>query len=322
MKSIIQTGYGAPHKVLSIGEAAMPQPKEREVLVRVRATSVNASDWRVVYASPAFVRLVGGLRKPRATELGADVAGVVEATGPDCLDLHVGDEVYGIRHGAYAEYVAGETFVPKPSNLSLEQAAAVPIAGVTALQAIDKYGRVQPGERVLIHGAGGGVGSFAVQIAKAMGAHVTATTSPGKMEAVRNLGADAVLDYTREKFTRGSQRYDLVVDVGGDPSFRAMRRVLTPTGRIIVVAAGRGTFAVLPRILFAYLRARLGQPIKFFVADGPYHEQLTTLRELIESGKVRPLIEHIYDFEQLPEAVRRAATEDALGKLVIRVGQR
>lgn len=319
MKAVIHSGYGAPEKVLHIGEAQKPEPTERQALVRVRATSVNAGDWRSVYATPAFIRLMGGLRRPRATELGGDVAGVVEAVGPDC-ELQPGQEVFGIRHGAYAEYVAGEHFVAKPSNLGLEQAAAVPIAGVTALQALDKHGRLQPGERVLIHGAGGGVGSFAVQIAKAVGAHVTATTSAGKLDAVRGLGADAVIDYGREDFTRGVQKYDLIVDVGGNPSFRGMRRVLAPRGRIILVGAGRGIFAVLPRIIVATLRRKLGQPIRFFVATPPYLDQLNTLRELIESGKVRPLIEHTYDFGDVGAAIRRGATEDTLGKLVIRVG--
>jgi NADPH:quinone reductase-like Zn-dependent oxidoreductase len=320
MKAIVHTGYGAPEKVLGIGEAQRPSPKERQVLVRVAASSVNAGDWRAVYASPAFIRLMGGLRKPRETELGGDVSGVVEEVGPDCPDLHVGDEVYGIRHGAYAEYVAGEHFVAKPHNLSLEEAAAVPIAAVTALQALEKHGRIQSGERVLIHGAGGGVGSFAVQIAKALGAHVTATTSARKLEAVRGLGADVVLDYSESDFTSGSERYDLIVDIGGNPSFRRMRRVLASGGRIILVGAGRGIFAVLPRIIAAYLRRRLGQPIKFFVATGPYGEQLTKLREMIESGRVKPLIEHTYGFDEVPAAIRRGATEDTLGKLVIRVG--
>ena len=319
MKAIVQQGYGSPERVLQLEDVEQPAPAEHEVLVRVRSSSINAGDWRRVYASPFFIRLMGGVRRPSERELGGDVAGVVEAVGPGGSDLEVGDEVYGIRHGALADYVAGQNFVRKPHNLSFDQAAAVPIAGVTAIQALQKHGNIQPGERVAIHGAGGGVGTFAVQLAKAFGAQVTAVTSSDKGDLVRSLGADRVVDYTREDFTRGEERYDLIVEIGGNVPVRSMSRALAPGGRIIIVGAGRGRFGVISRIIGVTIRRRLGQPIKFFVANGPYQEQLETLRELIEAGKVRPAIERTYDLADVAQAIRHVATEKTRGKVVVTI---
>ena len=319
MRAIVQQGYGSPERVVRLEDVEQPVPAEHEVLVRVRSSSINAGDWRRVYASPFFIRLMSGVRRPSERELGGDVAGVVEAVGPGGSDLEVGDEVYGIRHGALADYVAGQHFVRKPHNLTFGQAAAVPIAGVTAIQALQKHGNIQPGERVAIHGAGGGVGTFAVQLAKAFGAQVTAVTSSDKGDLVRSLGADRVVDYTREDFTRGEERYDLIVEIGGNVPVRSMSRALAPGGRIIIVGAGRGRFGVLSRIIGVTIRRRLGQPIKFFVANGPYQEQLETLRELIEAGKVRPAIERTYDLADVAQAIRHVATEKTRGKVVVTI---
>jgi NADPH:quinone reductase-like Zn-dependent oxidoreductase len=321
MKAIIQHRYGKPEDVLELrDDVDKPQVGEKQVLVRVLATSVNSGDWRRVYASPAFLRLVAGVRAPKQRLLGGDAAGVVEQVGRGDTDLMVGDEVFGIRTGAFAEYVSGRSFVRKPTNLSFEHAAAVPIAGVTALQALREKGKVQPRERVLINGAGGGVGSFAVQIAKALGAEVTAVTSSDKVDLVRSIGADDVVDYTRDNFTRGSGRYDLIVDIGANHSFRALSRCLAPKGRIVMVGAGKGTFGVLGRLVGAKFRKSvLKQPLVSFIANGPYEEQLATLRELIETGKVTPVIDRSYPLGDIAQAITYAATEKARGKVVITI---
>jgi len=294
MRAVLHVGYGAPERATMLGERDKPTATGKQVLVRVVGSSINSGDWRAVYASPSWLRLVSGFRRPRDPALGGDAAGVVEATGADVSELKVGDPVFGIRTGALAEYVAGESFVRMPANLTFEEAGAVPIAGVTALQALQKHGNVQPGQRVLVNGAGGGVGTFAVQIATAFGARVTAVTGPDKVDLVRSLGADDVVDYTRGDFTRAGERFDLVVDVGANRSVRDMRRVLVRGGRIIMVGAGRSGIAVLGRIVGGFIRKRLGQPLVFFYAGGPYGEQLTTLRELIEGGKVRPVVDRTY----------------------------
>ena len=317
MRAIIQSGYGDPAKVLAFGDVERPEPGDGQLLVRVRASSVNAGDWRRVKADPLFLRLMSGFRRPKAPGLGGDVAGVVEARGPGDVDLPVGAEVFGICSGAYAEYVAGQSFVAKPHNLTLAEAATIPIAGVTALQALQKHGEVQPGERVLINGAGGGVGVFAVQIAKALGAHVTAVTATDKVQMIRSLGADDVADYTRHDFTKDKATYDLIVDIGGNRSVRSMRRVLSPqTGRLVMVGAGRGPMGVLTRIIGGVIRSRvLKQRLKFFVANGPYKEQLTTLREMVEAGQIRPVIERSYPWTDAAVAISRGATEQTAGKI-------
>lgn len=319
MRAIVQHGYGSPERVLRLEEVDRPEPGDGQVLVRVRSSSVNAGDWRRVYASPFFIRLMGGLRRPKERELGADVAGVVEAVGAGDVELKPGDDVYGIRHGALADYVAGTHFVRMPANLSFEEAGTVPIAGVTALQALQKHGDVKPGQHVAIHGAGGGVGTFAVQIAKALGAHVTAVTSTDKLEMVRELGADVVVDYKRDDFTAGPAQYDLIVEIGGNAPVGSMRRALLPGGRIIIVGAGRGRLGVLSRLIGVAIRGRLGQPVKFFVATGPYHEQLSTLREMIEAGKLHPVIDRTYALDETAAAMRYLATEQARGKVAIKI---
>lgn len=319
MKAIVQHAYGSPERVLRLEDVERPSVADKQVLVRVLASSVNAGDWRRVRASPAFIRLIGGFRKPKEPLLGGDAAGVVEEVGPGDTDLKPGDEVFGIARPAFAEYLCGENFMLKPANLSFEQAAAVPIAGVTALQALRVHGNVQPGQRVLINGAGGGVGTFAVQIAKALGAEVTAVTSAANLDLVASIGADHVVDYGRENFTRSEQRYELIVDIGGNQPFRGLRRCLAPAGRIVMVGAGKGRFGVLSRIAGAKIRARLGQPVVFFIAYGPYAEQLTTLKEWIEAGKITPVIDRTYPLSGVAEALDYVQTERARGKVVIKV---
>jgi NADPH:quinone reductase-like Zn-dependent oxidoreductase len=321
MRAVVQTGYGDPAKVLSFEQVDEPTLGDDQVLVRVVATSVNSGDWRQVYASPRFLRLLVGLRRPKDGSLGGDVAGVVEKVGPTASGLNVGDEVYGIRHGAFAEYASGTNFIRKPANLSLREAATVPIAAVTALQALHKHGNVQAGDKVVVNGAGGGVGSFAIQIAKSMGAEVTAVTSTAHLEMVRTLGPDHVVDYSRDDFTRTGTKYDVIVEIGGDQTVGAMRRALSPTGRIILVGAGRRGIGVLGRVIGTTIRRRLGQPIKFFIATGPYGEQLEALRELIEAGKVRPVVDRTYSIDQIADAIRYAATEKTRGKVAISVGR-
>jgi NADPH:quinone reductase-like Zn-dependent oxidoreductase len=320
MRAVIQTGYGEPGKVLQFGDVDRPVPGEKQVLVRVVATSANAGDWRRVYASPFFIRTMTGLRRPKnPQEIGGDVAGVVEAVGPGDTTLNVGDEVFGIRSGAFAEYVAGQSFVRKPSNLTFEEAATVPIAGVTALQALQKHGNVQSGQKVLINGAGGGVGTFAVQIAKALGAETTAVTSTDKVELMRSLGADHVVDYARHNFTRTGTKYDLIVDIGGNHSVAAMRRVLASGGKLVMTGAGHGRFGVMGRVFGGAIRKRLGQPLVFYVATGPYQDQLNTLREMIEGGQVTPVVDRTYPLDDVAEAMRYLKTQKARGKVAITV---
>ncbi|HEX2194629.1 MAG TPA: NAD(P)-dependent alcohol dehydrogenase [Candidatus Limnocylindria bacterium] len=318
MRAVLQDRYGSPDLV-RLGEVEKPALSDDRVLVRVRAASVNAGDWRRVRASPWLVRATEGWRRPRSPLLGVDAAGVVEAVGKGVTALRPGDEVMGFRMGAFAEYVAGRMFVPKPSNLSFEEAAAVPVAGGTALVALRDKGNLQPGQRVVINGAGGGVGSFAVQIAKTLGAEVTATTSTANLDFVRSLGADAVLDYAREDFTRTGTRYELIVDVGGKPSLGAMLEALEPGGRLVRIGAGKGALGPLGSFAAAMFRKRvLRQPIVSFIAD-LQHEHLLTLKELIEARKVRPVIDRTYPLRQTAEAIKYVESERARGKVVITI---
>jgi NADPH:quinone reductase-like Zn-dependent oxidoreductase len=319
VKAIVQDRYGSPLEVLRLADVDKPVVEDDRALIRVRASSANAGDWRKAKASPVFARLIMGIRKPKTPFTGVDAAGVVEAVGKDVTHLKVGDEVFGFRTGSFGEYVSGKMFVAKPANLSFEQAATVPVAGGTALVALRDKGGLKPTERVLINGAGGGVGTFAVQIAKAMGAEVTAVTSSANVEMVRSIGADHVFDYTRDDFTRGGERYDLIVDIAGKPSIAAFRRVLNPGGKIVLVGAGKGSLPVFGRLVGSFLRTRLlKQPIINFIADLEL-EHLQTLRELCESGKVTPVIDRTYPLAQAPEAISYLETEKARGKVVITV---
>lgn len=319
MRAIVQDRYGAPSEVLRLADVDKPDVATGAVLLRVRATSVNAGDWRRVRAMPSFVRLVEGLRRPKSPLLGGDAAGVVEAVGDGVTHLRAGDEAYGIRTGAFAEYVSGRSFVRKPRNLTFEQAAAVPIAGVTALQGLRDKGELKSGQRVLINGAGGGVGTFAVQLAKAIGAHVTAVTRGDNVDLMRSLGADHVIDYTLENFTKGSARYDLVLDVGGTPSLGACRRALAPGGTLVCVGARRGAGGPMFGLLAALVRSRvLRQRVVSFIAK-VRTEDLETLTELIEAGKVAPVIDRTYPLSETAEALRHVESGRARGKVVVTV---
>ena len=317
MKAIVQEHYGSPD-LLKLAEVDKPALEDDRVLVRVRASSVNAGDWRQVRANPFLIRLIGGFRRPRSPFIGGDAAGVVEAVGANVTDLRPGDEVMGIRTGSFAEFVCGANFVPKPGNLSFEQAAAVPIAAITALQGLRDHGQVQPGQRVLINGAGGGVGSFAVQLAKHFGAEVTAVTGAANLDFAKTLGADRVVDYSREDFTRTGP-YDLIVDVGGNRSISSMRRALAANGRLVLIAAAKGGLGVLGRIGAAAFRARvLKQRVVFFVAD-VNKDDLRLLAELIEAGKIAPVIDTTYPLAEVAKALHRIESGRVRGKIVITV---
>ena len=322
MKAIVFERYGSA-EVLELREIDKPTPKDNEILIQVRAASANALDWHRMRGEPYLVRMDGSWRRPKDSRLGADLAGVVEAVGSEITLFKVGDEVFGSRTGAFGEYVVtqGSAMAPKPAHMTFEQAAAVPVAALTALQGLRDKGRVQSGQSVLINGAGGGVGTFAVQIARAFGAEVTAVTSSAKLELVRSLGATHIIDYTREDFTRNGQRYDLVLDVGGGHSLSDIRRALTPQGTL-VVAGGSGDnplLGPLTGILQALIISRfVSQNLLAFIADAN-RDDLLALKELIESGKVTPVIDRTYPLEQVPEAITYLEQGHARGKVVVTV---
>jgi NADPH:quinone reductase-like Zn-dependent oxidoreductase len=317
MQAIRQRGYGRPDRVLRLEQVEAPVPADDQVLVRVRASSINSADCRAVRADPVLVRLMGGLRSPKDPEVGRDVAGVVEAVGSAVTHLAIGDEVYGHAMGAFAELVVGRKLVAKPAGLTFEQAAAVPTAGLTALQAVRDWGSVKPGDKVLVNGAGGGVGTFAVQIAAALGADVTAVTGADKAEMVRSLGATTVLDRAATDFTRDRGAYDAIIDIGGDHSLGSTVKALKPTGRLVIVGAHKG---VLRRLVAGTLRRRiLKQPAFFFIANVNV-DDLNTLRELIEAGKVRPVIDRSFTLDRTADALAYAEGQQAAGKVVVTVG--
>lgn len=321
MKAIVQDRYGSAD-VLRLRDVEMPTIGDDGVLVRVHATSVNAMDWHLMRGRPYLARVGTGLRRPKQAIPGTDVAGTVEAVGLDVTELHPGDEVFGARSGAYAEYVAGRVrnFVPKPANLSFEQAAAVPVAAMTALQALRDHGHVQPGQCVLIIGAGGGVGSFAVEIAKAFGATVTAATSTANLELVRSIGADEVVDYTRTDVTRSGQQFDIVLDVGGYRSLRDLARVAGPKGAVVPVGAGKATtVGIVSGIVVGQVRRRvLGQRTGFFVGKIT-RDDLLVLAQLATDGKITPVIDRSHHLADVAGAIRYAETGRARGKIVITV---
>ena len=319
MKAFVSDRYGSPD-VMELRDVERPELTDEAALVRVRATSVNAWDWHMMRGKPYLARIGSGFRSPTTTILGLDVAGVVEAVGAKVTHIKPGDAVFGSRTGAFAEYVSGRVMVPMPQGLTFEQAAAVPTAGQTALVGLRDKGELRPGQRVLINGAGGGVGSFAVQIAKALGAEVTAVTSTRNVEMARSIGADDVVDYTREDFTRRGQRYDLILDAGGNRSLARMRRVLSREGTIVLVAPGRGQWiGPIARLLGAVITTRLSrQRVRPFLAPVS-RENLLFLRDLIEAGKVRPVIDRTYPFAEIPAAVRQLEGGDVGGKVVITV---
>jgi NADPH:quinone reductase-like Zn-dependent oxidoreductase len=321
MLQVTRERYGSPD-VLSIVESPAPSIGEDGVLVRVRATSVNAADWHLMRGRPIVSRLGLGLRRPKDTGLGIDLAGVVEAVGPAVTELRPGDEVFGARDGAFAELVAARVrnLVPKPSAISFEQAAAIPVAATTALQAVRDIGGVKPGQRVLVIGAGGGVGSFVVQIAVSRGAAVTAVTRASHIEAVRRLGAGEVVDYERTDVTRAGRWFDVILDVGGYRSLRDLARILEPDGCAVLVGAGKGTtYGLAARLLAAALRRRLrGQRMRFFLAR-TNRDDLLVLADLAARGSIVPLIDRTYPLREVADAVRYAETGRVLGKVVVTV---
>ena len=321
MKAILQGRYGSPAE-LELRDVDVPAIGDDRVLVRVRAASVNALDWHRLRGEPFPVRLSEGLRRPKISALGSDVAGVVEAVGKDVQQLHPGDEVFGTSGGTFAEFVRGREarLVPLPAGFSFEQAAAVPVAATTALQALRDQGKVQPGQAVLINGAGGGVGTFAVQLAKAFGAIVTGATSTGNLDLIRSIGADEVIDYTREDVTQGRQRFDLIVDIAGTRSVSACRRVLAPNGTYVMVGAPSGRW-IRPVDRFIKVRVQsrfVRQRLLGFVAQIT-REDLVVLKELMEAGKLTPVIDRTYPLSETPEAIRYVEEGHARGKVVITV---
>ncbi len=323
MKSISYDRYGSPD-VLTCEETTKPSPAANEVLIRVRAAAVNPYDWHFMRGEPYAVRIAaGGLRKPKDSRLGADVAGEIEAVGKNITQFKPGDGVFGMCKGAFAEYACAteSALAMKPDNVTFEQAASVPIAAFTALQGLRDKGELQPGQQVLINGAAGGVGTFAVQIAKSFGAEVTGVCSTRNVGMVRSIGAYQVIDYTQEDFTKSVRRYDVILDCVGNHSFSECRRVLNPRG--IYVGAG-GTsdnwmIAPLARALKALVLSWFVSQKQVMVLAKPSKEDLTVMRELMESGKVTPVIDRSYSLSEVPEAIRYLEAGHARGKVVITV---
>ena len=323
MKALVQEGSGSAD-VLHLREIAAPTITDDRVLVKVHAASVNAADYHIVHGA-TIVRVIGKLlrQSPPNPVRGGDVAGVVEAVGKNVRDLRPGDEVFGMGTGTWAEYATGteRSLVSKPARLSFVEAGAIGVAALTALQGLRDHGHVQPGQRVLIYGAGGGVGTFAVQIAKALEAHVTAVTGPRNMDLVRPLGADALVDYTKEDVAKRGERYDVLLDVGATRPLRDLRRMLVPRGTLVCAGAAKrgGWLGILARLLAMLFRARvLRQRVVFYVAS-VRREDLAYLKELIEAGQLRPVIDRTYPLEEGREAVRYAMSGQARAKVVITV---
>ena len=318
MKAITRDKYGLPD-VVRIDEIAKPEPGPDGVLVRVRAASVNRVDWYDVTGRPWIARPITGLRGPKNPPVGGDFAGTVEAVGEDVTDFKPGDDVFGVANGSFAEYACVKKAAAfKPANVSFDDAATVPVAGLTALQALRDHGRLQAGQKVLVNGASGGVGTFAVQVAKALGAEVTAVCSTRNVEQARSLGADHVIDYSREDFTKGGPRYDLLLDIAGSKSWRRCRRVLTPNARLVIVGGeGNPLIGPLGHIAATWLAAIPGnRTATFFVAD-LNRPDLDFLGELLQTGQVKPVVEKRYELAEVPDALRYMGSGHARGKLVI-----
>ena len=319
MKAIVYYNYGSPD-VLKCEEIEKPTAGDNEVLIRVRAASVNPFDWHFMRGTPYMVRIQAGLRKPKDKRLGVDVAGQVEAVGRNVTQFRPGDEVFGACRGAFAEYACASesALVMKPDNVTFEQAASAPVAAFTALQGLRDKGQIQPGQKVLINGAAGGVGTFAVQIAKWFGADVTGVCSTRNADMVRSIGADRVIDYTQEDFTKSGQRYDLFFDCVGNHSLLACRRVLNPKGIYIEVGGpdGRWLGPLARMIKTLVLSWFVSQNLVMFLAKRS-KEDLTIMHELMEAGKVTPVIDKRYRLSEVPEAIRYLEEGHARGKVVI-----
>jgi NADPH:quinone reductase-like Zn-dependent oxidoreductase len=325
MKAIVRDGFGSPD-VLQVTELEKPVPDDvRGVLVKIYASSVNAADRHDIRGPPLILRLVlplfrlnTGVRRPKEPGVGTDFAGRVEAVSSNVTQFKPGDEVYGVCMAGFAEYGTAkeDRIALKPENRSFEEAAAVPIAGFTALQALRNHGHIKPGQKVLVNGAGGGVGTFAVQIAKSFGAEVTAVTSTGNLDMARSLGADHVIDYTKEDYTKNGQRYDLIVDIGASHSISDYKRIMNPTSVFVLVGMKD---KIIRRLLPFIIRARLSRGDKkftFFIAKSN-QEDLVTLKELMESGKIMPVIDRRYSLNETAQAVRYFEQGHTRGKIVI-----
>jgi NADPH:quinone reductase-like Zn-dependent oxidoreductase len=323
MKAVVRDGYGSPD-ALELRDVDKPVVNDDEVLVRIHATSVNPVDWHSLTGTPYVMRVQDGLRRPKNDRLGVDFAGRVEAVGSAVERFRPGDEVFGARNGAFAEYVRvreRRSIVPKPANLTFEQAAAVPVAAVTSLQWLRDTGRMQHRQRVLINGASGGVGTFAVQIAKALGAEVTGVCSTRNVEMVRSIGADHVIDYSREDFTRSGRRYDLMLDIAGNRSWSECKRILEPTGVCVVVGGpkthrllGPLTHLVTMRVA-SVVGSRKAVP---FIAK-LNKEDLVVLQDLLAAGKVTPVIDRTYPLSEIRDSIRYLGAGHARGKVAITV---
>jgi len=318
MKAIVYTRYGLP-EALQLKEVAKPTPRDDEVLIKVHAVSVNRSDWEGLRGKPLYARL-GGLLRPRQQRLGSDIAGQVEMAGRNISRFQPGDEVFGDilpRLGGFAEYVCAResALAPKPASMTFEQAAAIPQAAVIALQGIRDKGQVQPGQKVLINGAGGGAGTFAVQLAKIYGAEVTGVDNTGKLDFMRSLGADFVIDHTQEDFTRSGKQYDLILDIVAHRSVFAYKRALRSNGSYFLAG---GSVATMLQILLVgpWIRGTTGKKIRI-LAVRPNIEDLDLVKELIEAGQVTPVIDKTYPLSEVPEAIGYVGEGHAQGKVVI-----
>jgi NADPH:quinone reductase-like Zn-dependent oxidoreductase len=325
MQAIVQDRYGSAD-VLELAAIDKPVPTDNQVLVQVHAAGLHRGDWHVMTGLPYLIRIVVptlGLRKPKVSVLGMDVAGTVEAVGASVTRFQLGDEVFGWCDGAFAEYASApeDQLAPKPADLSFEQAAAIPISGFAALQGLRDVGEIQAGQQVLVIGAAGGVGSYAVQLAKAFGAHVTGVCSTAQVELVRSIGADEVLDYTRADVTDGSRHWDLIIDTAGRRTLSQLRRALTPKGTLVIVGGeggGRWMGGFLRNLRAPVLSRFVGQRLRM-LASKPRLEDLQTLRELLEAGKLTPRVGRTYPLAEVPEAMRALEAGHTRGKLVITV---
>ncbi len=323
MKAIVFSSYGSPD-VLELKEIDKPLVKANEVLIRIRAAAANPADWRVMRGDPYVMRVTTGLRKPkRVAVLGSDIAGQVEAVGKDVTRFRPGDEVYAeVDAGGFAEFISfpENLLALKPINLTFEQAAAVPMAALAALQALRDPGRIKAGQKVLINGASGGIGTFAVQIAKSFGAEVTGVCSTRNVDLVRSIGADHAIDYTREDFSGGSQRYDLILDTVGNRSLGAFRRALVPKGTLVVTGGGGGRWlGPAGQILSAIVASPFVSQRLAPVYGRQSKADLQVLTKLIEAGKITPIIDRTYPLPEVPDAIRYLETRHARGKVVVTV---
>jgi len=325
MQAIIYCDYGVAN--VKLENIEKPAPADDQLLVRVRAASVNPLDWHFVEGTPKIMRMMGvGLRKPQETRLGVDFAGTIEAVGKNVTQFKPGDDVFGGRDGAFAQYVCvreTRAVALKPASITFEQAAAVPIAGITALQGLRDKGKVQPGQKVLINGASGGVGTFAVQIAKSFGADVTGVCSTRNVDMVRSLGADRVIDYTKEDFTKSGERYDVILDNVANRSLSECRRVLTPKGKYVLIGGGganeQGLIGPFARIINTTVQSPfVSQQMGMMMAE-LNHNDLAILGDMMQSAKVKPVIDRTYKLSDLPEAIRYLEEGHARGKVVITV---